>query len=162
MNTNIRLATIDDLETIVMIEKECFPVTEAATEDSLRERLAVYPNHFWLLEIDKKVIGLIDGMVTNELAIVDEMFEKAELHNESGNWQAIFGVAVLPEYRRNGYAAIMMERVISDSKLQKRKGCILTCKDKLVRYYEKFGFKNYGVSKSIHGGEIWYDMRLEL
>lgn len=161
MNTNIRLATIDDLDNIVKIEKECFPVAEAATEDSLRERLTVYPDHFWLLEIDEKLIGLIDGMVTNELAIVDEMFEKAELHNESGYWQAIFGVAILPEYRRNGYAAILMERVISDSKLQKRKGCILTCKDKLIHYYEKFGFKNYGVSKSVHAGEIWYDMRLE-
>ncbi|MBE7436031.1 MAG: GNAT family N-acetyltransferase [Anaerolineales bacterium] len=158
---NIRSATIDDLDDIARIEKECFPVAEAATEESLRDRLTAYPDHFWLLEIDEKIIGFIDGMVTNELAIVDEMFEKAELHDESGKWQAIFGVAVLPEYRRNGYAAMMMERVISDSKLQNRRGCILTCKDKLVSYYEKMGFMNYGVSKSIHGGETWYDMKLE-
>jgi ribosomal protein S18 acetylase RimI-like enzyme len=161
MTMDIRLATIEDLDNIVEIEKECFPVSEAATEESFRERLKVYPDHFWLLENDREIIGFIGGMVTNQLTIVDEMFEKAELHNESGNWQAIFGVTILPEYRRNGYAAMIMERVISDSKLQKRKGCILTCKDKLIRYYEKFGFKNCGLSKSVHGDEIWYDMRLE-
>lgn len=158
---HIRSATVDDLHDLARIEQECFPVTEAATEESLRERLLTYSDHFWLLEIEGSTIGFIDGMVTNTPAIVDEMFEKTELHNESGAWQAIFGVCILPDHRKNGYAALMMERVISDSKLQKRRGCILTCKDRLIHYYEKFGFKNYGVSKSIHGGEIWYDMRLE-
>jgi len=158
---NIRFATYDDLSSIVRIENECFPPAQAASEESFAERLKIYPDHFWLLEIDGKVIGMIDGLVTNELTISDEMFEKATLHNEKGNWQAIFGVTVLPEYRNRGYAALIMEQVIADSKVQNRKGCILTCKDKLIAYYEKFGYKNFGISESVHGGEVWYDMRLE-
>lgn len=51
--------------------------------------------------------------------------------------------------------------VIDDARMAGRKGCILTCKDKLLHYYEKFGFKNCGISQSMHGGAIWYDMRLE-
>lgn len=31
----------------------------------------------------------------------------------------------------------------------------------MVGYYEKSGYKSHGISGSVHGGEIWYDMRLE-
>ena len=44
---------------------------------------------------------------------------------------------------------------------ENRKGLVLTCKDRLVPYYSKFGFKNEGVSSSVHGGVVWYQMRLE-
>jgi predicted N-acetyltransferase YhbS len=152
---------MDDLDAIASIEKECFPPAEAATEHSFLERLTVYPTHFLVLEVNCEIIGFINGMVTNNPTISDELFEQAGLHNEDGDWQAIFGLDVLPRYRRNGYAARLMERLIADSKLQNRKGCILTCKHQLIRYYEKFGYKNCGISASVHGGEIWYDMRLE-
>ena len=35
-----------------------------------------------------------------------------------------------------------------------------TCKEHLIPYYEKFGYRNCGVSESVHGGAVWYDMRL--
>ena len=35
---------------------------------------------------------------------------------------------------------------------------VLTCKEKLIHYYERFGFSNCGVSQSVHGGAVWYDM----
>ena len=34
------------------------------------------------------------------------------------------------------------------------------CKDRLVHYYETFGFRSEGVSDSTHGGVVWYAMRL--
>lgn len=46
----IRLAAMDDLAAVTALEAVCFPPAEAAQEDSLRARLAAYPNHFWLLE----------------------------------------------------------------------------------------------------------------
>ena len=52
------------------------------------------------------------------------------------------------------------ERAISDARTQGRKGLVLTCKDKLVHYYAKFGFVSEGVSGSTHGGAVWYQMRL--
>ena len=55
-----------------------------------------------------------------------------------------------------------MQQVIADAKAQGRKGCVLTCKDGLLSYYEKFGFQNEGISKSVHGGVVWYDMRLTI
>ena len=32
------------------------------------------------------------------------MYAKAQLHNESGAWQMIFGVNTIPAYRKHGYA----------------------------------------------------------
>lgn len=156
-----RLATINDLQAIAGIEKACFPTAEAASEHSFRERLTVYPTHFLVLEVNGEIVGFINGMVTNNLTISDEMFEYAGMHNEQGKWQTVFGLDVLPQYRAQGYAAMLMDRFIAIARLQIRKGCILTCKQNLIRYYEKFGYKNCGVSASVHGGEIWYDMRLE-
>ena len=55
-----------------------------------------------------------------------------------------------------------MEWTGKDIKKHKgRRGCILTCKDTLIHYYEKFGYVNKGISESVHGGAIWYDMILE-
>lgn len=42
-----------------------------------------------------------------------------------------------------------------------RKGLVLTCKERLVLYYAKFGFVDEGVSeKSTHGNVVWHQMRL--
>lgn len=156
----IRTATMNDLEAITAVEAECFPAAEAATRKDFEERLKIYPKHFWVLEQEGKIISFINGMVTNELTIRDMMYETATLHNEEGAWQSIFGVNTIPEYRKHGYAAMVMNQVIADAKKQHRKGCILTCKEKLIPYYEKFGYVNEGISNSVHGNVVWYDMRL--
>ncbi len=156
----IRTATMADLPRVAAVEAACFPATEAATEAEFAARLAVYPNHFWLLEQDGELISFINGMVSDEPDLRDEMYADASLHDEAGAWQMIFGVNTLPQYRRRGMAARVMERVIADAKAQGRKGCVLTCKDQLVHYYETFGFRNEGVSSSTHGGVVWYAMRL--
>ncbi|MGG7325586.1 GNAT family N-acetyltransferase [Clostridium baratii] len=157
---NIRMATIEDLKAITDVESRCFPVAEAASEDDFKKRLTVYPNHFWLLEDGEKLVGFVNGMVTNEPILCDKMYEDANLHNENGQWQMIFGVNTIPEYRRQGCAAKIINKVIFDAKVQGRKGLVLTCKEKLIHYYAKFGFKNEGISESTHGGAVWYDMRL--
>ena len=46
------------------------------------------------------------------------------------------------------------------ARAQGRRGLVLTCKDRLVHYYAKFGFVSEGVSSSTHGGVVWYQMRL--
>lgn len=87
------------------------------------------------------------------------MYVKAEMHEEQGDWQMIFGVNTsCISKMRSGRAAI--KRAIADAKAQGRKGLVLTCKDKLIHYYAKFGFENEGVSESTHGNVVWNQMRL--
>ena len=156
----IRTATIEDLDAVTTVEAECFPPSEAATRADFEHRLSHYGDHFWLMFDESKLIAFVDGMVTDAADLTDEMYERAELHKESGAWQMIFGVNTIPEYRRHGYAGDLIKRAISDAKAQGRKGLVLTCKDKLIHYYAKFGFVNEGVSASVHGNVTWYQMRL--
>lgn len=65
-----------------------------------------------------------------------------------------------PAYRRRGCAAMLLEHVIAEARRQGRKGLVLTCKDRLVHYYAKFGFVSEGISGSTHGDVTWYQMRL--
>jgi len=156
----IRNATLDDLDDLANIEKECFPPAEAAKKEEIKERLEIYPNHFWLLVKHKKIISFINGFVSDKKDLSDEMYENASLHDENGDWQMIFGVNTMPRYRGNGYAETLIRKVIETAKEENRLGVVLTCKNYLVDYYAKFGFADEGISKSKHGGEAWNQMRL--
>ena len=160
LNLKIRYAELADLDEIVNVDSTCFPGAEAASVDRLRDRLTYYPNHFWIMEDEGKIAAYVNGMVTDEKELSDEMYAKADMHNENGSWQMIFGVGTVPAYRRQGCAQKLLERAISDAKEQGRKGVVLTCKEKLIGYYSKFGFVDEGISDSTYGGAVWHKMRL--
>ena len=162
MIVNIRYATMADLDDIASVESECFPVLEAATKEEFEQRIKYYGNHFWLMFDDDKLIAFVDGFVTDEADLTDEMYENASMHDENGAWQMIFGVNTLPEYRRCGYAKELIKKAILDARKQNRKGLVLTCKESLVPYYSKFGFVDEGITdKSTHGNVLWHQMRLD-
>ena len=151
MDRIIRTATLADLNAVAAVETACFPAAEAATRAELADRLAHYGSHFWLMFDGGALIAFVDGMVTDRADLTDDLYADASLHDAHGAWQMIFGVNTLPDYRRHG---------IADARAQGRRGLVLTCKDRLVHYYAKFGFVSEGVSASTHGGVVWYQMRL--
>lgn len=161
MDIKIRRVSIEDLNSITEVEAKCFPEAEAATKAKFEQRIKAFPESFFVAEIEGEIIGFINGCIINEPAIYDELFIDATLHVPDGDYQTIFGLDVIPEYRNQGIAAQLMNHLIQVSKLEGRKGIILTCKEKLIHYYIKFGYINKGISKSVHGGSKWYDMILE-
>lgn len=162
MNIRIRQVVIEDLDEVTKIEKICFPEAEAASRESFERRIKTFPDSFFVVEYDEKIIGFINGCVTNETTIYDELYENSLLHAKDGAYQTIFGLDVIPDYQRQGIAAQLMNHMIKVAKESGRKGVILTCKEKLIHYYAKFGYLNKGISKSVHGGATWYDMILKL
>ena len=157
----IRTAEKDDLLVVTDLEAVCFPAAEAATEESFRERIRYYGDCFLLLFEDGKLISFVDGMVTDEPDLRDEMYEDASLHDANGKWQMIFGVNTHPDYQKRGYAGILIRKMIEKARNEGRQGVVLTCKDQLVHYYAGFGFVNEGRSdKSTHGGVPWNQMRI--
>ena len=157
----IRTATMADLDAIARVEAECFPAAEAATRAEFEGRLTHYSDHFWLMFRDGKLISFVDGFVTDEPDLRDEMYADASMHDPNGAWQMIFGVNTVPAFRRRGYAGQLIERAVSDARAQGRKGLVLTCKPEKVAYYAKFGFADEGISEnSTHGGVVWHQMRL--
>ena len=156
----IRTVTIDDLDEITSLEAACFPETEAASREAFKWRLQSYPSHFWLLEKDGKIVSFINGPVTVEKDLMDEMYEDPGFCNEEGQWQMVFGVVTHPCYQHQGIASRLMETFLEHAKREGRKGVVLTCKETKISFYEQFGFKDEGISSSVHGGVPWNQMRL--
>lgn len=161
MDVIIRQVRPEDLDAVTRVEAVCFPEAEAATRDSFSQRIGAFPESFFVAEKDGEIIGFINGCVTDSRVIEDEMFEDVGLHDPDGAYQSIFGLDVLPEYQHRGLASQLMRHLIGAAKQRGKKGLILTCKDRLIGFYESFGYRSLGVSQSVHGGAVWYDMILE-
>ena len=99
-------------------------------------------------------------MVTNCETIEDRLYDDARLHDPQGAWQSVFGLAVHPDWRRRGIASDLLAAFIEKARREGRRGVMLTCKERLIPFYERFGFEKRGVSESVHGGAVWYDMTL--
>ena len=161
MEVCIRKAKPEDLDAVTRVEAVCFPEAEAAPRESFRQRISTFPDSFFVAEKDGEIIGFINGCATDSRVIFDEMFADASHHREDGIYQSIFGLDVIPEYQHQGLASRLMKHLIEDARKKGRKGLTLTCKDRLIGFYERFGYKNLGLSQSVHGGAVWYDMILE-
>ena len=136
----IRTAQMDDVDAVAAVEKECFPPAEAATREEFAERILHYGNHFWLMFDGDKLAAFVDGFVTDAPDLTDEMYERADMHNEAGAWQMIFGVNTMPEYRRRGLAGELIRCAIDNAGEAGSNGLVLSCKDEVVHYYAGFGF----------------------
>ena len=66
---------MDDLNEIANVEAECFPAAEAATKEEFAGRIRYYGNHFWIMLEEDKLIAFVDGFVTDEADLTDEMYE---------------------------------------------------------------------------------------
>lgn len=115
---SITTATADDLITLADIEQICFSSQESASLNTLKSRFDVFPNHFLVAKIhkhdDNEIIGFVNGMVTDEETITDEMYTNAKLHQPQGKYQTIFGIDVLPSYQHLGIATKLMKNLIED------------------------------------------------
>lgn len=158
----IREAKLDDLKHIVEIEKACFPILEAASCHSLKERISALKSCFYVYEKENQLVGFINGGVSHESTIQDMAYEDIGYHDENGPYQMVFGLDVLPQYQHLGIAKELMKTFIQSAIQRNKKAVVLTCKKELIGFYEQFGYINKGVSKSNHGNVIWYDMSLSL
>ena len=77
----IRTAQMEDIDAITAVETECFPPAEAATREEFAERLKYYKDHFWLMFDEGHLVAFVDGMVSNQKDLTDEMYVKAEYHS---------------------------------------------------------------------------------
>lgn len=162
MNFKIRSISIQDLDRIAEIEGSCFPAAEAAPKEAFKERIAAFGEWFFAVELKGSLIGFIDGCSTDSDILFDEMYHDTRHHNPGGKNLAIFGLNVLPDYRKNGIAASLLKHFAAAARDAGKKAILLTCKKQLVHYYEKEGYQCQGLSESTHGGAEWYDMMLPL
>ena len=143
---NLRQAIAEDIERIAEIESICFPEAEAASLKSFKDRFTVFPECFFLLEIDGEIVGHINGCIHERPELPDELYSDASLHCPEGKYQTVFGLAIAPEHQRKGYASLLTNYFIEVSKNRGHHGIVLTCKEHLVGFYQQHGFIFQGKS----------------
>ena len=119
-----------------------------------------------LRDIDKETVeitGYVNGVATNEDVIRDEFFcEGGHLHDPDGSTVMLVSLVVMPEYRGLGLGREIMRVYAERERAKGRKRMILTCVEKKIKMYEKFGYRLLGLSNSIYDGLVWYDMDILL
>lgn len=163
MDITIREAVPSDLDCVTAIEATCFPAAEAASKDRMQERLAAFTHSFLVAETENgKMIGFINGCITEKEDLTDDLYASTALHDDNGPNAMVFGLDVLPEAQHHGIAAALMKAYIAMASQRHKKKIILTCKERLISFYEQFGYICQGKSSSTHGGAVWYTMVLPL
>ncbi|MEG0283375.1 MAG: GNAT family N-acetyltransferase [Erysipelotrichales bacterium] len=154
----IRNGKVEDLEELFIIENNCFPPSEAASREAMKQRLEIINDSFFVALENNKLVGLVNGPVINVPFISDDLFDEIIENPKTGGYQSILGLAVDPSVQRRGIAGQLLRHLEQEAIKAGRDGLSLTCKEKLIPYYESFGYKNEGVSESVHGGVTWYNM----
>lgn len=83
-------------------------------------------------------------------------------HNEDGDTICLHSLCVHPDFASQGLGQILLRSYvqrIKDSGVAKR--IALLCRERLIGFYQKAGFKKVGPSKCQYGGGNWFDMVFE-
>ena len=145
-----------------MIEHQCFPKEGAATKEAFEKRIQRISDSFFVAVVEDQIVGLVNGPVINQPFITDDLFSDIKENPSTGGHQSILGIAVAPLYKNRGIASALLAHLERSAKEKLRETMTLTCKEDLVSFYEKKGYKNRGVSNSMHGGVTWYNMTKSL
>jgi ribosomal protein S18 acetylase RimI-like enzyme len=161
-DVTIRNVTAHDLDACYGVEVRCFPPSEAAPRERIERRIRVFPEGFFVAELDGTVIGFINGSSTDKEDITDQAFKEMANHDPCGKNIVIIALAVDPQFQKKGIARKLLSRFIEESERLEKQKVMLICKPDLVDYYRAFGFIDAGESASTYGGAKWHDMVLPL
>lgn len=159
---HIRNVKEQDLDACFVVERRCFLPAEAASQEKIEKRIRLFPQGFLVAELDKQIVGFINGAATPQEEIAAAEFKDMVGHETDGRNMVAFALAVVPEFRRKGIARQLMSGFIDVASRLKKEKVMLICKSNLISYYESFGFIYAGESASTHGGSRWHEMYLPL
>ena len=158
---------IEEAECAANMDKLCYDnPNDACTREEVLERIAAAPEIF-LVALDRQsgeMVGIMNGVATDDdEEFLDEFFSEASrLHDPDGSTVMLCGLDVMPEYRGQGLAKELVRRYCEIEKERGRKRLLLTCVEEKIEMYRKMGFRLVGVSASVYGGTVWYDMDMVL
>lgn len=151
-----------DVDACAALERKCYSQLEAATRDYLQKRIEVYPDGFYIAEINGEIVGMVNSGATHKDDITDEELKYLIGHVRNGRNGVIFSVAVDPAYRGRGIARRLIGRLIEVNEEKQKQRIVLLCKDEQIEFYKQLGFVYGGPSVSTFGGFTWHQMQYEL
>jgi ribosomal protein S18 acetylase RimI-like enzyme len=118
---HIRQATKFDLPEIAYLETEAFaPYGTAECPDTLRARLAVFPEGFAVLQIDDLIAGYGTSEKWTEPREPELDEDPNKTHDPNGQIFSITGLAVRLAYRGRGFGLAILDHLIA---LARRQDC---------------------------------------
>ncbi|GAP03025.1 hypothetical protein FPFC_040150 [Fructobacillus pseudoficulneus] len=152
-----------DLDKIMNIENSGFSEAEAATRESMLERIKVIPDTFIVAyDEQNEPAGYIVGPASKDRFISDELFETSVPNLAEAPYQTVLSLVVSPNKQKMGIAGQLLQELAVVAKQQGRQLITLTCLENLVPFYQRNGYQVDGISDSQHAGETWYNMTKRL
>lgn len=134
-----------------------YSIVEKLDEHQLIELQGLFKNEWWtqhreLPEIRKMVYNstVVIGLINNE---TEELVGFARVITDSIYRAFVFDVMTKESFRNNGIGTILMNYILEHPLVREVDRLELYCPDRLVGYYEKFGF-----STDVNGSNL---MRLK-
>lgn len=151
---NIRRATIEDLDSIIAVEAESFPVPwpRQAFVDELTRNIVSY---YVVIEQDRDVA---DDAASVEATPGQADRHKREVVGYMGMWiivdeAHITNIAVHPKARRQQLAELAVRQMMLVARERGAERMTLEVRESnepAIALYEKLGFKNYGIRKDYY------------
>ncbi|MBI4114249.1 MAG: GNAT family N-acetyltransferase [Candidatus Niyogibacteria bacterium] len=134
----------------VAVEKE-----HAANIETLRERLRMFPEGFYVVRQDLKILGYVESCLWNSenFSTFTEIKDFSEHHNPQGRILYVIYMAVAEGHRRKGYGSHLIERL---KEYAEEKGLdkvqLVAGPGFLTGFYKKLGFKVVRKLPNFHAG----------
>ncbi|KAA0944811.1 MULTISPECIES: GNAT family N-acetyltransferase [unclassified Pseudomonas] len=144
------------------IEISAYEGDEAATQEKIATRIALYPEGFLILEVDGVVVGFINCGCAHDVVMSDESFKELVGHSADAPNVVIMSVVVEPAHQGQGYSRKLMEAFVQRMKVMDKKTIHLMCKERHVELYKRMGYRYVQPSASDHGGMVWHEMVMDI
>ncbi|KXI80169.1 acetyltransferase [Bacillus cereus] len=124
----IKLAKLDDVERIMQLRSSIdeFP-TAHESEKILRQALETNTGRTYYIEKDGAIIASASTSAENSLSAM------------------VVGVCTHPNYRGNGFASLILQKMIQDFTKESRTLCLFYNNPTAGRIYKRLGFKDIGM-----------------
>jgi ribosomal protein S18 acetylase RimI-like enzyme len=157
-----RQAVPQDAARCYEIERTAYEGDEAATEEKIRKRIAVYPEGFLVMEVDGEIVAFINSGCARQVVMSDESFKELVGHEPDAPNVVIMSVVVAPAHQGRGYSTLLMREFVARMRRAGKAAIHLMCKSRHVDLYAKQGYRYVKLSDSTHGGMTWHEMIMEL
>lgn len=147
----IRNAKKQDLEAILAVEKSAFAPERQASIETFQNRLQLFPQGFFVLIYNRKIVGLTTGLITEEINnIKDLKYSDEKLFKRQGNSYELRSLAVMKSYQGKGFGTLLAKRQVENAKNLKKKFFFFTATSDVEPFYLKLGFKKVGNYEYFH------------
>lgn len=157
----LRNAKIEDLVEIYDIECANFTSSEVISVSVFEEYIKKSPETFFVIEEEHRIVAYCLSVLSPSRTVTDDLFSGFNRILSDNGYLKILSLSIHSKFQKQGFGTMLIATLKDYCKFKSYKGISLTCHDILIPYYEMNGFKEIGLSESIFGAQIWYDMILE-